>query len=55
MEPTTKKWKTEKVKTDMLRSNGKQSGESVESVSLEEEEEGYSQKDLQKRKVFSLE
>ena len=30
MEPTTKKWKTEKV--DMLRSNGKQSGESVESV-----------------------
>jgi len=39
----------------MLRSNGKQSGESVESVSLEEEKEGYSQKDLQKRKVFSLE
>jgi len=33
MEPTTKKWKTEKlkVKTDMLRSIGKQSGESVES------------------------
>jgi len=35
-EPTTKKWKTEKKlksnKTDMLRSIGKQSGESVESV-----------------------
>ena len=35
-EPTTKKWrtnrKTKKVKTDMLRSIGKQSGESVESV-----------------------
>jgi len=34
-EPTTKKWKTEKLrskKTDMLRSMGKQSGESVESV-----------------------
>jgi len=32
--PTTKKWKTEKLKskkTDMLRSIGKQSGESVES------------------------
>ena len=35
MEPTTKKWKTEKLKsnkTAMLRSIGKQSGESVESV-----------------------
>ena len=35
MEPTTKKWKREKLeskKTDMLRSIGKQSGESVESV-----------------------
>jgi len=35
-EPKTKKWKTEKKlkskKTDMLRSIGKQSGESVESV-----------------------
>ena len=30
--PTTKKWKTEKVKKDMLRSIRKQSGESVESV-----------------------
>jgi len=36
MKPTTKKWKTEKKlkskKTDMLRSIGKQSTESVESV-----------------------
>jgi len=35
MEPTTKKWKTEKLKsekTDMLRSIGKQTGESAESV-----------------------
>jgi len=35
MEPTTKKCKTEKLKskkTDMLRSIGKQSGESVKSV-----------------------
>jgi len=35
-EPTTKKWKTEKLKSkkpDMLRSIGKQSWESVESVS----------------------
>jgi len=34
-ESTTKKWRTEKLKTertDMLRSIGKQSGESVESV-----------------------
>jgi len=34
-EPTTEKWKTEKLKskkTDMLTSIGKQSGESVESV-----------------------
>jgi len=33
----------------MLRSIGKQSGESV--VSPEEEKEGYGGKDLQKRKV----
>jgi len=35
MEPTNEKWKTEKLKskkTDMLRSIGKQSGESSESV-----------------------
>ena len=53
MEPTTEKWKTEKLKskkTDMLRSIGKQFAEFVESdsVSPEEEKEGYSGKDLQK-------
>jgi len=32
MEPTNKKWKTEKVIMGMLRSISKQSGESVESV-----------------------
>ena len=42
----------------MLRCIVKQSGESVESlgrVSLEEENVGYGGKDLQKRKVLSLE
>ena len=38
----------------MLRSIGKQSGVSIELV-LEEEKEGYNGKDLQKRKVLSLE
>jgi len=37
----------------MLRSIGRQSGESVESV-LKKEEEGYGGKELQKRKVLSL-
>ena len=36
-EPTTKKWRTEKQKkTDMIRSIGKQSGESMESVQKKE-------------------
>ena len=39
----------------MLRSIGKQSGESVESVHAGEEMVGYGGKDLQKRKVLSLE
>ena len=46
--PTTKKVdnrKTKKVKTDMLRSIGKQSGESVESV---RKKVGYGGKELQK-------
>ena len=34
----------------MLRSIGKQPGESVESVSPREEKEGYDGKDMQKRK-----
>jgi len=38
----------------MLRSNGKQSGKSVESV-LEKKRKGCGGKDLWKRKVFSLE
>ena len=38
----------------MLKSIGKQSGESVR-VSPGEENEGYGGKDLQKRKVLSLE
>jgi len=56
-EPTTEKWKTEKLKrkkTDMLRSISKQSEESVESV-LKKEKKGCDGKDLQKRKVLSLE
>jgi len=39
----------------VLRSIGKQSGESGESVSPEEEKDGYGGKDLQKKKVLSLE
>jgi len=46
MKPTTKKWNTEKVKTDTLRSIGN---------CPEEEKEGYGGKDFQKRKVLSLE
>jgi len=42
------------LKTDMLRSIGKQSEKSVESVLHGEEKEGYGGKDLQKRKVLSL-
>ena len=45
--------KNREKKTDMLRSIGKQSGESV--VSPGEEMVGYGGKDLQKRKVLSLE
>jgi len=41
----------QKVKTDMLRSIAN----SLCGVSLEEEKEGYSGKDLQKRKDLSLE
>jgi len=48
-----KNGKTKKRKTDMLRSIGKQSGESVESVL--KKKEGYGVKDLQKRKVLSSE
>jgi len=58
MELTTKKWKNrnrkKSKKTDILRSIGKQSRQSVESV-LEKKKEGYGGKDLQKTKVLSLE
>jgi len=54
-EPTTEKWKTEKLKTDVLRSIGKQSAGNPWRVSPEEEKEGYGGNDLQKRKVLSLE
>ena len=54
-ETTTKKCKTEKLKSknDMLRSNSKSLRNHV--VSPEEEKKGCSGKDLQKRKVLSLE
>jgi len=48
-----KKEKTKCKKTDMLRSIGKQSGASVESAL--KKKEGYGGKDLQKRKVLSME
>ena len=53
-EPTTKKWKTGKLKskkTNMLRSIGKQFGKSI-MVSPEEEKEGYGGEGLQKMKFF---
>jgi len=46
--------KRKKVKTGVVRSIGKQSGESMESVP-KKKKEGYGVKDLQKRGVFSLE
>ena len=52
MEPKTKKWKTEKVKTDMLRSIGKRYGESVQSVLKKKRKAAVGI--LQKRKVLNL-
>ena len=43
------KEKLKTKKTDMLRSIGKQSGESAESV-LKKEKESYGRKDLQKKR-----
>jgi len=48
----TKKWKTEKVKTDMLRSIGKRYGESVQSVLKKKRKAAVGI--LQKRKVLNL-
>jgi len=50
--------KTERLKskkTDMFRSIGKQSGQSVESVLKKKRKDRDGEKDLQKRKVLSLE
>ena len=47
--------KTKKEKTDMLRSIDNETVWGIRGVSPEEEKEGYSGKDLQKRKVLSLE
>ena len=52
---TVENRKSREKKTDMLRSIGKQSGESVRGVSPGEEMVGCGGKDLQKRKVLSLE
>jgi len=46
--------KEKSKKTDMLTSIGKRSGESVKSV-LKKKRKGYGGKDLQNRKVLSLE
>jgi len=57
-EPTTEKWKTEKLKikkTNMLRSIGKKSGESGEKSVLKKKRKGCGGKDLQKREVLNLE
>jgi len=45
------KQKIQKYKTDVLRSTGKQTGESVVSV-LKKKKGGYGEKDLQKRNVL---
>jgi len=55
METTSVKQKTKQQKTDMLRSNGNSKSMGNHVVSPEEEKESCSRKDLQKRKVLSLE
>jgi len=54
METTTKKWKTEKLKSKKNRYAQKYRW-GIRGVSPEEEKEDYGGKDLQKRKVLSLE
>jgi len=55
-EPTTKKWRTEKLKrkkTDIYSiSKYQKIVRGIRGVSPEEEKEGYGWKDLQKRKVL---
>jgi len=54
-EPTTKKWKTEKVNSkNGYAQKYRQTVHGIGGVSPEEKE-GYGGKDLQKRKVLSLE
>jgi len=56
MERTTKKWKTEKLKKAQICLEVTVNSLGNHGVSPEEEEkEGYGGKDLQKRKVLSLE
>ena len=52
-ESSTKEWKTEKLKTDMVRSIGKQSGESVESVRKKKRKATVGR--ICRREVLSLE
>jgi len=54
METTTKKWKTEKLKKAQICSEVTVNSLGNHVVSPEEEK-GYNGKDLQKRKVLSLE
>ena len=56
-EPTTKKWKTEKLKSKKKISSEVLSVDSpgIRGVSAEQEKKGCSGKDLQKREVLSLE
>ena len=54
-EPTTKKWKTKKVKKRTCSEVSGNSPRGIRGVSSDEEKEGYGGKDLQERKVLSLE
>jgi len=55
MEPTTKQWKTDKLKNKKTDSSevSVNSPRGIRAVSPEEEKEGYGGNDLQKRKVSS--
>ena len=56
MEPTTEKWNTEKLKSKkLICSEVSVTVRGIHGVSHEEDKEGYGGKDLQKRKVLSLE
>jgi len=54
-EPTTKKWKKELISKKRVCSEVSVIVRGIRGVSSEEEKEGYDGKDLQKRKVLSLE